>query len=215
MCTIVTPLKNQDDISQDLSENIYSGIRYVCEFDNCSVIKELFAREYDEIYVTSQKEYESWQKNIPEKEQMPYTEPNTWEIISHLAEKLNIQTNYYDSGVTGYIQYENYENLFPIDISWYRFIEEMNYYPYNENMSWSILTLEDIWGEDYQIDFAPILKDIREKYEEWNLGDDTENRYKYIGENFMFIPRYIYIPIKKESQDEYNSESMDGYILIK
>lgn len=59
MCTIVTPLKNQDDISQDLSENIYSGIRYVCEFDNCSVIKELFAREYDEIYVTSQKEYES------------------------------------------------------------------------------------------------------------------------------------------------------------
>lgn len=48
---------------------------------------------------------------------MPYTEPNTWEIISHLAEKLNIQTNYYDSGVTGYIQYENYENLFPIDIS--------------------------------------------------------------------------------------------------
>jgi len=59
----IVPLKNYSDISKDLSKNIYSGIDYICDFDNCNKIKELFPIIYSEIEI---KDREEWEKNIKE-----------------------------------------------------------------------------------------------------------------------------------------------------
>ena len=59
----IIPLKNYSDISKDLSKNIYSGIDYICDFDNCNKIKELFPRIYSEIEKNNKLE---WEKNHKE-----------------------------------------------------------------------------------------------------------------------------------------------------
>ena len=60
---LIVPLKNYSDISKDLSKNIYSGIDYICDFDNCNKIKDLFPKIYWEIL---EKDKKQWEKNIQE-----------------------------------------------------------------------------------------------------------------------------------------------------
>jgi len=59
----IVPLKNYSDISEDLSKNIYSWIDYLCDFNNCESIKNLFPKIYEEIYNNDKKD---WEKNIKE-----------------------------------------------------------------------------------------------------------------------------------------------------
>ncbi len=56
----ITPLKNYSDISEDLSKNIYSWIDYLCDFNNCKSIKELFPQIYSEIL---KEDKAQWKKN--------------------------------------------------------------------------------------------------------------------------------------------------------
>jgi hypothetical protein len=48
----IVPLPTGKEISAELSENIYSGISYVCDFSDCEKIKTLFANELKEDYDT-------------------------------------------------------------------------------------------------------------------------------------------------------------------
>ncbi len=59
----ITPLKNYSDISKDLSKNIYSWIDYLCDFNNCESIKNLFPKIYKEI---EEKDKKQWEKRIKE-----------------------------------------------------------------------------------------------------------------------------------------------------
>lgn len=42
----ITPLDKIDDITPELSGEIYDGIRYICDFNNCSEIKQIFPNIY-------------------------------------------------------------------------------------------------------------------------------------------------------------------------
>ena len=57
----ITPLKNHLDISPNLSKNIYSEIEYLCNFNNCEDIKNLFPKIYNEIKIEDKK---NWEKRI-------------------------------------------------------------------------------------------------------------------------------------------------------
>lgn len=63
----ILPLKNYSDIDNDLSKNIYSGIDYICNFDNCNKIKDLFPIIYWEILEEDKKQ---WKKNINEEKEL-------------------------------------------------------------------------------------------------------------------------------------------------
>gem|GEM_PF-1712973 len=67
----IIPLKNYSDISQSLSKNIYSGIEYSCNFNNCEKIKKLFPKIYKEIL---EKDKKDWEENI--KKQIKQIEKN-------------------------------------------------------------------------------------------------------------------------------------------
>jgi hypothetical protein len=54
----IIPLKKYSDISGDLSKNIYSGIDYLCDFNSCENIKELFPKIYAEILKEDKIEWE-------------------------------------------------------------------------------------------------------------------------------------------------------------
>lgn len=45
----ITPLSSYDAIDPELSGEIYDGIRYVCGFNNCDSIKQLFSTQYSKI----------------------------------------------------------------------------------------------------------------------------------------------------------------------
>ena len=57
---VITPLKDSKDISKELSNDIYSGIAYVCEFKDCSVIKNLFAETIQKETELKSKEWQQW-----------------------------------------------------------------------------------------------------------------------------------------------------------
>jgi Domain of unknown function (DUF4153) len=77
---IITPFKSKDDISQEFSAEIYSGIQYLCDFKNCEDIKILFKNELKdrvigEVYSVFDREWTS-----------------KYEIVNHLQEKLKLYT---------------------------------------------------------------------------------------------------------------------------
>jgi hypothetical protein len=56
----ITPLENFENIEKQLSTNIYSGIEYLCDFNNCNTIKNLFPLIYKNI---EEKDKIEWTKN--------------------------------------------------------------------------------------------------------------------------------------------------------
>jgi hypothetical protein len=69
----IIPLKNVSDIEKDLSKNIYDWIDYLCNFDNCNQIKNLFPIIYKEIL---EKDKKDWEKR--KKEDLEKIEENKW-----------------------------------------------------------------------------------------------------------------------------------------
>lgn len=114
---IITPLSSPKDISKELSGDIYSGISYVCDFDNCARIKELFKNELVEAL---QKDEEDWKKWNTTSEST-YRGISTWSVISIVTEKIKVQTYYEDSQIQNnkYIQMNtNYkgDGVYPLSL---------------------------------------------------------------------------------------------------
>ncbi len=87
----ITPLKKYSDISEDLSKNIYSWIDYLCDFDSCSNIKELFPEIYKEILKEDKAE---WEKN--NKEEIKRLEKNKDNEECNYNKKYYFAKNCYD-----------------------------------------------------------------------------------------------------------------------
>jgi hypothetical protein len=56
----IVPLNTAKNISKELSNEIHSGIVYVCDFGDCKLIKELFKKEVEEATI---KDKTDWEKN--------------------------------------------------------------------------------------------------------------------------------------------------------
>jgi hypothetical protein len=75
----IVPLKEKNAISRELSNEIASGIEYLCQFKNCERIQKIFPEQYANLSVkhTTTREYES------------YT-PSKWEIVSSITEAIGV-----------------------------------------------------------------------------------------------------------------------------
>ncbi|MFK7780548.1 MAG: DUF4153 domain-containing protein [Candidatus Gracilibacteria bacterium] len=143
---VVTPLNSFEDIDKDLSKNIYSGIDYLCDFDNCNTIKELFPVIYKEI---EDKDKLEWEKNKKEdiaryeeaiikyaetdkervknnekilKERLvkKYDGVNRWKIVTEITKKIKVE-HYFNNNErrTIYINSDKSNGIFPINIEGY------------------------------------------------------------------------------------------------
>lgn len=118
---VVTPLSSPKDISKELSGDIYSGISYVCDFDNCARIKELFKKELEEALKKDEEDWKKWNTNSRD----TYHGISTWSVISTVTEKIKVQTYYEGSEIENnkYIQFNtNYKWDAPYPLSlegWY------------------------------------------------------------------------------------------------
>ena len=54
----ITPLISYDSITADLSSDLYMGIGYVCQFQECALVKRLFAKELE---AALQKQATDWE----------------------------------------------------------------------------------------------------------------------------------------------------------
>jgi hypothetical protein len=199
----IIPLKNYKQIDKQLSKNIYSGIDYICNFNDCDNIKKLFPTIYKEVL---KKDKMQWEKNKTDNMKMykeniekndkkrnenykelleeisnkKYKWPNKWKIIDEITRTIKVEKYYSSKTEREYINIyieNNYEWLFPISTEWYS----------------KILELRNIKSDSTNIEYANI--DIEnEKIEiikEWiitkeidikNIVDNLTKKYNLSGE---------------------------------
>ena len=116
---IIYPLSSPKNISKELSGEIYSGIEYVCDFSECSLIKKLFKNELEDARIKWEIEWKKWNTDTINKYPGIISK---WEVINIVTEKIKVQMSYsYDSaaGNSKYISYSTnykYDAPYPINI---------------------------------------------------------------------------------------------------
>lgn len=113
--SVITPLASPKDISKELSNEIYSEISYICDFDNCKRIKELFKKEVAEATIKDRAQWEKYNTTTGS----VYKGISRWTIVSAVTEKIKVQSTYYGESPENnkYIQYssnKNNEDIYPI-----------------------------------------------------------------------------------------------------
>lgn len=114
----VTPLQSPQDITKELSNEIYSGIEYICDYSECKLIKDLFKNELKNKYSESEMEWKKWNKDSL----IGYNGLSKWEIINIVTEKIKVQRSYsYEQWLQEgkYIQFNTSYKVYwpyPIDI---------------------------------------------------------------------------------------------------
>ncbi len=109
-------------IEPTLQNDIYSGIQYVCDFDECSRLKELFPAEYQKAYDESKKNWDSYTYES----KTAYDGPSSYEIVSAVTTSLWINYRYdaENPTINKYIQLGNEKwiednTLYPISVTGY------------------------------------------------------------------------------------------------
>lgn len=126
----ITPLSNPKDITKELSNEIYSGISYVCDFSECSQIKELFKKEVTEATIKAEENWKKWNTET----WAIYNWISKWEIVSAVASSIKVQESYaYDNVLT--TKYIQYNVDYKYDFSYYP-LEIDSGYTKIVNVSW-------------------------------------------------------------------------------
>lgn len=138
---IIIPNKSSD-IDKNLAKEIYNGISYLCDLDNCKNIKLLFSKEYNALATEHKKNFEENKINefknttdLSERGRIlkrEYREMTKWEIVSSLTAKLKIQQEYFSSlkndsqeFIEVYIDSKS-DSFFPIELGNYEFISNLS-----------------------------------------------------------------------------------------
>jgi hypothetical protein len=87
---VIVPLADKKDISRELSNDIASGIEYICNFDDCKYISNLFVDAYEKADMDSQKEWEQYTYEGKE----PYIKPSKYQIVNAVTEYIKVARMY-------------------------------------------------------------------------------------------------------------------------
>jgi len=155
----IVPLKNYNDIDKNLSKDIYSEINYLCDFNNCKYIKNLFPEIYSEFY-------KKWQKN---KKIKSFKNPSKREIVNEITQKIKVK-NYFSNTINQKVfnYSKTYEkDFFPINVKWYSKIykiENYNKWIIKDSYWWYDIKNHKIYLiENWKIVDKINIKEIEEK----------------------------------------------------
>jgi hypothetical protein len=102
----ITPLLKYQDISEELSGEIYSAIDYLCNFHGCDTLNKYFSAEINEIKKEDKEEFDKNKqkqleqaekdetrddKYIESIEEREYQEIRNWTLINKLTEKIKVR----------------------------------------------------------------------------------------------------------------------------
>lgn len=185
----IVALNDYNDINNDLSKSIYSQIDYVCSYDNCNKIKELFNEKYTEYEIKHKKDFEESKKKdiefaentqnfnknrLEDIKNRKYFPPSKWQIVSEITEYIKVKS-YFEKDISErefiYIYMDNQdEDLFPLNITWYNKIYSL-WFKKTQVKSFAKLdtinkTIEinDNWIVTETIDISQVIDDIYKKY---------------------------------------------------
>ncbi len=226
----IIPLKKQTDIDEQLSKDIGSWIRYLCDFNNCKSIKTLFAKELVEQRKEREKEKQSeieaqkkeieqakldkdtdveWEKERFEDMKHELKKwPDNWDIRRYLEDYLKVKYYRYDyqERQKERINIYNHANIFPLEIKWYSIVHKVENSNYTKNRKITELWWYKKWvgKESVEIPFDMKAELIKRKDEEKIYFDFVQGKkkYKFIVESANFT---------KSSDDEWDIE---WYLLI-
>lgn len=130
----IVPLIENSAISSELSNDIYDGIEYVCGFNDCEKIKNLFSVQYEAFVEKHKADYKKNREDEKLKyagdanmlkyiEKNEYQEPSKWEIVSALTNEIKIYQNYgnqSDDEIAYYSFYiDSTSDFFPLELDGY------------------------------------------------------------------------------------------------
>lgn len=203
----ILPQNSYNDIDDDLSKNIYSWINYLCDFNNCDIIKELFPEQYKEIEEKHKKDFErnktedleqnkDNEKYIENVENRVYNSPWKWEIVSEIAKIIKVKSYFDNMSERKYINIniEWRNDIFPLDVNWYSKIYRISGWKSYDNNEYARINIED-WlleiikesKEIEKIDINSIIDEIYKSYlEVWNT-ELEEEKLVFEKENYKVI----------------------------
>lgn len=196
----IVPLTSYNDIDQGLSKNIYGWIQYLCDFDNCSSIKELFPEIYAEIF---NEEKAKWEKNTwtstytsteeykkgiedQKREVYPWIN-NTWIIVKKITERIKVrnylwQTNN-NHGRLSFSSIRWYNEEYPINVKGYDILTKIEPDSYKFNDGLQTYVVFDVKNKilkfiesDKILEEIWVEKIIKEIYE-LQIGESFNGRY--------------------------------------
>jgi len=220
----IIPLKNYSDIDKDLSKNIYSEIDYLCDFSDCSNIKNLFNKQYLNLVEKDKKEFEKRKNENIQKKELKYREPSKWEIVSYITEQIKVENHYWRNNInnsTINIYLKNTEKMYPLDINWYNKIYKINDYV-NEWVSDYVkvdiknkkITITKNSTNIETIDISSILDSIYQTYKNSQTTKFSKKDLTFEIWNYKIIFENISIknPIINWN-NKYNNYYTNGYLL--
>lgn len=158
----IVPLQSYTDINSKLSKEIYGGIDYLCNFDNCSEIKKLFPKITQTLIDEKESQRLEGIKAYPDNDYyQKQSGPNSWAYISKITKTIKVEnyTRYDSIENKSYLNFsmgkdklfpintQNSKNLYMIDISSYQnslnYNKEANTITIRNNEV--IITVIDLW----------------------------------------------------------------------
>lgn len=216
-CKEITPLHNYSDISADISKNIYSGIQYVCEFENCDKIKELFPKIFRNLEEKRKKEYA---ENNLYSQESSLSEASKWEIINEVTDTIKVRT--YSpvkwDGAYEYFYFNAEGNDYPFDVVGYNTLYEINFYGGRDAMvrynSQNKILSVGSWALKRDISMQAIFSDLIDKSEKGKKFIYNWDNFKMIILNANIIKNQD-ISFSTENDTNNRGEYMHWYILLK
>ena len=229
----IRPLENSDDINEVLSGKIYGGIEYICNYNDCENIKDLFSVQYQNLLDQRKADFENWEWYYNYKlnvdYEVSYSDPSNWEIIDYITNAIKVKryNSYNDPDQWKIISLYNQAGIYPMDISGYDYAIQANAYnsqTHNNKVSINQDTLTmkiEIWDVQEEISLDNIANFIRENYSTGsnNSFEDQENiftfdweifEWKFIIEGVNIYSKADYVP-----KNQYMQQNITGLILLR
>lgn len=238
----IIPLKEYSDITPELSKEIYNGIQYLCNYNDCKTIKTLFSEMYADLYKKKKEEFEKTQiedeknfkndeKYLKEIKSRVYNWPNSWEIVSEITWNIKVKSyfddNYNSQTIYLYIDWTK-ESVFPLDIKWYSKILKINSYfgdiksgNVNYNSEKNILELKENGIIVDELDLKDISKNLENIYNKSKNNviskEDMIYESSWKAWNYKLILENITLKNSSYtwSLNEKIYTNVEGYILVK
>lgn len=198
----IIPLAKASDIDQELSSQIYDGINYVCGFNNCENIQELFPKIYSDFVEKDKADFINWTGKydfkMVERDGVVYSKPNKWEIVNHIAETIKVQ-KYYPWSLNNDTKYMYYRGeLYPIDVTWYDSMDNFSTYGKSK---YPDIKLEEIYTN---------LREI------WDAESLNSNNNSFNIETDTYSAKIILRSANVALEESWKAnQSLDWVILIK
>lgn len=228
----IFPLKNYNDITPELSKEIYSQISYLCNYDNCNSIKNLFPVQYKKIKENNTDDL--FFKNNHERSLSSIDdELGKRQIVDWITQEIKVKSRYNiidnKNLETLYFTNKNYNSMFPMDVSWYSKILNMNSsYPvpmqsdfaYVDMRDNHIVILKKDWGDSLNLN--EIENKLLEIYKKtWSTKlDNSDMTFELKWRNWEIYKVFLEnITIKnpdyKWTESNYPYYNASWYVLLR